>query len=335
MKYKNIGYRNLVIIPFFVILFITINSMLMNPMNILSITKNIYRGLNQLYYEDILENRLCRLKDYNLTKIDSNKYHLEITEYIKSKNANAKIFSFPYDPIFYLYFKQAPPPFLNAYEGSPRHAQEANINYIKDSKVDFIIYSVSQEIKNYTPEYIRTNRVSRYILEYYYPDKIYGDYIIMIPNKSSNLYFKLNESSNLELSSLKNRLLTTNYGGIFYSEGYYKSKKLLRFGTLIYSGINLNELNNYLKNAYITSDDLFILINIGQTNNEDVNITLKSSNKLETNVSFKGCVNFYCLIKLSNIPIYYKKDTIYEINSKNKVNSIKLVKYNENDQYYW
>ncbi len=66
-------------------------------------------------------------------------YELIVNRLKREPGFNGKLFSFPGDPVFYVYTGQNPPFYFTAYEATPKYAQERLISYIKDNNICFIL----------------------------------------------------------------------------------------------------------------------------------------------------------------------------------------------------
>lgn len=142
----------IIVILFFTVLFLT----LLKPLHFFYDGKIVLSKNNIIYDEKsrkkITQDVLVKNQEYN-----------EVVRWIKSKNAKAKVFTFPSDSIFYILFNQRPPYYLTSYESSPLYAQKRQIDYIRKN-VDFVIYNSSiNAVQDGVPDRIRTKKLYEFI----------------------------------------------------------------------------------------------------------------------------------------------------------------------------
>ena len=117
-----------------------------------------------------------KLAEQNQLKL---KKYEEVKRFLLTKK-NPTIFSFPGDPIFYLLLDQKPPYYPSIYEATPLYAQEKMIEYIKSSKVNFVILNQkSSSIQDGVPDKIRGKLLYDYISKNFVFDKKIDSFLIL------------------------------------------------------------------------------------------------------------------------------------------------------------
>lgn len=95
----------------------------------------------------------------------------KVVEFV-SKDKRARIFSFPGDSIFYILFNQIPPYYPSIYESTPIYAQNKQIKYIKENKINFVILNTrSTSIQDGVPDRVRAGKLYGFIKKNYSPYK--------------------------------------------------------------------------------------------------------------------------------------------------------------------
>ncbi len=83
----------------------------------------------------------------------------------------ASIFLFLFS-IFYILFNQIPPYYPSIYEATPVYAQDKQIKYIKENKVNFVILNTkSTAIQDGVPDKVRARKLYGFIKKNYTPFK--------------------------------------------------------------------------------------------------------------------------------------------------------------------
>lgn len=222
-------------------------------------------------------------------------------ELLKEMKNDEKIFSFPSDPIFYIIFSQRPPQYGNVYDSSSENAQNKQIDYLKDKHVKFVIYNTRiLSTQDGVPDYARVPYESRFILNTFTPYKKIGDFLIL-KRMDSQDFFKAGLK---DIQPLTTYLTHIDLAHIPRSEGLYK-QNVLRSSRVHLDFSNLDALNSYLRQNKISSKNKLIIIR--QKTNKDSTMTIKTSDNLETQISFKKCGREnVCIINLDVIPLFYK-----------------------------
>lgn len=126
----------------------------------------IYLDRGQQPLSNVQTNIAGRCVDNKIAVLDKEELrkYKRIREFIQ-KDKNAKIFSFPGDPIFYALFNQKPPYYPSIYEATPIFAQEKLIQYIKNAQVKYVIYNTKiSAIQDGVPDKVRGKKLYNYII---------------------------------------------------------------------------------------------------------------------------------------------------------------------------
>jgi hypothetical protein len=141
-----------------------------------SIKKNVL-ALNNFTNQVCITNNV----QYLLTK---DKRYMQIEKKIRSiLQFNGKIFVFPGDPLFYILFNQRPPFYPSIYEATPVYAQKEFIAYIKENKIQIIIYNTNiKSIQDGVPDILRGRVVYQFIRANYHVVDSQGGFLILEKN---------------------------------------------------------------------------------------------------------------------------------------------------------
>ena len=76
-------------------------------------------------------------------------------------------------------FNQKPPYYFTIFEGTPLYAQESNIKYIEENKVEYVIYNTDiLKIQDNVPTQIRNKVLFKYVLDNFMVLDRIGNFII-------------------------------------------------------------------------------------------------------------------------------------------------------------
>lgn len=321
-----------VLVLMFIFIFPTVFSF---PVSVNKYLKNISMTIKTIAGKNVLPGPLCKLDKSDVREKIEDSSYLEVADYIEKENKNALVFSYPYDPIFYLLLEQKPPPYLNVYEGSPLIAQEKNIKYLIENDIEYVIYNTDPVLIDNVPEYIRASTLNSYILREYKPFHQHKKFVLLKKKNRDEEYFIQNRKENEKFSSLSDRILNTNFSGVFLSEGYHKAERLLSEGRLIYEGGGVGELNGFFNKNEISSSQLFLLVKFSSETSKTVTMISRSSGGVLSKVIFQSCVDNYCLIRLSRLPAFYQNAKIDGIKFNHNVELVKLIILEKESEYYW
>lgn len=268
-------------------------------------------------------NNECLQNNLSLTNNSAYEY---IKGLIRKDAKDPKIFNYLGDPIFYALFMQRPPYYFTVFEASPLYAQKANIQYIEEEKVRYVIYNLDiAPIADGVPDYARGNLLFKYILNNfdYYQRK---DNFIILKKKADGDIF--NSQALQKDTDFRQHLLDVNLAAIPRSEGIYKLKALGGNKVLV-SGSN-EDVSNYLKRHSLSSSQLVLLLEPEAYLHEtkEMTVELHTRDNLKTTVSFYRCtIGKTCIVAFSNIPLFYKERIIERIIvDKDFEGKIKLIK---------
>jgi ankyrin repeat protein len=117
-----------------------------------------------------------RKKINNIDKRELAPYN-SVEKYLSEKNA--KIFSFPGDPIFYILFNQKPPYYPTIYEATPIYAQKKLIKFIEENKINYVILNIkSTSIQDTVPDKMRARILYEYIMNNFKKEKQIDNFLI-------------------------------------------------------------------------------------------------------------------------------------------------------------
>lgn len=262
--------------------------------------------------------------DYNLKYfLLKNPSYTTIVNSLKSrKDFNGNIYSFPSgDSALYILLKQKPPYHNAIFEGSSFSEQGLTIKYIQENKIQFINLNIGKSaIQDGVPDYIRQNRLFKYILNNYYPINLINDHLILKKNNKTDFF----KSNILKDAKDYNAYLLNYYiYKIPYSEGLYKYKNLKENGRLLIKTNTIDNVDNFFKKNKINSKDKVIVIssNLNSKSWDLSTLKITTDNGFSTTIIFNTCTkNAKCVINLANIPLFYKNRIITKINKSFKGN---------------
>lgn len=179
IKFKNkirdkLNYTAVVII--FTLIFIISFNIPLNPSKHIS---DIRKGFIMLTNKNFLNDRMCDLQNINWNYGDKTYIYNKVVNYLNTMYPNKTVYSYPQDPVFYLLLKQKPPPYLNAYEGSPLHAQSETIKYLINNNVNIVIVNLKSENVDSIPETVRVPELNKYIYSNYKQIKSIDNFMIL------------------------------------------------------------------------------------------------------------------------------------------------------------
>lgn len=272
------------------------------------------QSLDTAQKKEKLESSACLKKNINNFLAGNKDYALVKQKLGNELGYKGKIFSFPGDPIFYMLNKQMPPYYSNVYDSSSFIAQKKQIEYIKESDIQYIIYNKKVlSIQDGVPDFIRANFELKFILNNFTPVDKVGD-LLLFKKDSGNDIFK--EKFLYAVPQLRKYLLQVDFAAIPKSEGLHKKSFVKSNNNIIFSKSSVQNVNSFLANESIKSDNTVFVV-WGSNENQKGNrtsITLKTNENLETTIFFHQCSNRTpCIINLSRIPLFYKKRIIEKI----------------------
>ncbi len=258
---------------------------------------------------------------------DVEKYESVITKLKSFKNFNNKIFSFPGDPIFYVLLKQNQPYFTSIYEASSENSQRIITEYLNNEIKYVIINTQNKSIQDEVPNYVRGVYELKYILNNYSLKSNVNDYLILEENNNSDFF---TDNKLASASEYKKYLLDINLESIPASEGKYKIKYILNNrNVFLIRDSNLIKANKYLVENETNSNETFLLVRSNDLN-KYITLNITSDGNLATYIKMKSCRENYCIVNLSNIPLFYNNRIIRQINSQEdiQVSIVKVSGYN-------
>jgi hypothetical protein len=159
-------------------------------------------------------------------ELNLSRSYYQVIAYL-DQNETSGIFSFPYDPIYYLLYKQIPPPYTTIYEGSPLYAQKISTQFLDDNIELNIIYNISpSDLVDQVPEYVRAPYLTKYILLNYQPVKLIDRFVIMEKDSGGLVFDEKNLSG--AYGELYDHLLNLSFGSIPQIEGEHKDSQIIK-----------------------------------------------------------------------------------------------------------
>lgn len=281
----------------------------------------------KIFYSNVNQNS-CK-GSRNIFAINNTNYK-NIKNYLsKNFKAGNEIFSYPADPVLYIVLHQAPPYYPGIFDGSSRNAQLNMINYIKIHKIQLIIYNYNNyAVEDEVPNYIRGIAINQYVLNNYDIKQIIGSYLIMQRNNSTDDFF--NNKLLSKIPKFRNSLLQTNMENIPRSEGIYKLNEINKAQSKLVTKAEASTIiNKYLKNNFIYSNNIFLVINFNKRDNnkQQAVLSIKTNDDYGASIRFNTCEKeVSCVIHLSNSPLFYRnrllKDISFDKNSL--IGSVKI-----------
>ncbi len=244
---------------------------------------------------------------------------------------NGRVYSFPGDPFFYVVLNQKPPYYSAIYQASPLYAQHRIIDFLENDNIKYVIYNTSNfRLQDAVPNYVRVATLHKYIINNYIPKESVGNFLIL--EKKEGDFFVNNDAR-----SLREHLLNIDLENIPKSEGIYKGDYLAQ-GDENIAFNSLEEVNKYLGKNNINSKNKIFFIKFNKSVEESsADLSIVTGDRIKTKILFKGCSpKFYCLINLSNVPLFYKNRVISEVlmNDPENIREINITTYNSNS-YFW
>ncbi len=152
---------------------------------IIGVDRNFKFEKNVNSFSEIKISQCVDKKLKNINK-ESLLIHTKVVDYVKSKE-NARIFSFPGDPIFYVLLNQEPPFYPSIYEATPVYAQKKLIQYIKKNKVDYVILNIGNpSIQDEVPNQIRAKVLYEFIMNNYKAEVQIDNFLILKAKANNN-----------------------------------------------------------------------------------------------------------------------------------------------------
>lgn len=207
-----------------------------------------------------LNNKLCTEADAGLKNLNLPESFFTVKDKIYQDVVSPKIFSFPYDPLFYLLFNQKPPMYPNIYEAAPAANQTVNLNYLKD--VTHVIYNPDNTADS-TPDSVRTFTQLKYILDNFTPVAYHHPYYILKRSQTPNPFFSKQNSQKFPL--LTHRFKKVNWANLPNMFGRQYSSDLKQTASRIEYFPNLSGLNDFLKTYPASISGTFLITNFQNT----------------------------------------------------------------------
>ncbi len=279
-----------------------------------------YRPLEQnlftMQIKSLLINKQNQCLSQNLDIYKENKIYKNMLSFIAENDQDGKPFIFDYltNPILYILFNEKSPFYFEVFGSSPLYAQESNIKYIEDNRIEYITYNTNTlRIKDGVPDYMRGSTFFKYIINNFGVLRKVDNFIILKKREEEDYDFFRDENLTV-FPDFKNYLLNIDQGSIPRSEGIYKNELL--------EGLRMTES----KYSFNSKDKILLVRSKNGVKNKKLKVTIVSD--LDTAiVEFEPCThNNLCIINLANIPLFYRDRVIKEVNyDSNVISGIRIL----------
>lgn len=241
-------------------------------------------------------------------------------------NILGNVYSYPANPLIYAYLHQKLPYFLTIYETTLDEAQEKSIQYIKDNKVQTILFDpTSEAIQDGVPDVLRANTLLSYILSNFTIKMQKDKYFILERNEESDFFTDIPDEK--ESKDFVNRFLNIPMGTIPLSEGkrFENMSDNAWQGKVLVQG-DLVKVNQYISNNTVFGKQVFVILKL-QNINKDIGLLDFYSNKKKTTTEFHMENNHpWYFFNVSRVPLFFKDRRIEKIDFKGDVEIVILQK---------
>ena len=175
------------------------------------LTLNPFEIVNQVKAINYSTPKLCPVNpDFDRLQLPES--YSQVKDYLKAQPDLQAIFSYPYDPIFYLLVGTKLPPYPTVYEATPISAQAKNLKFLEDNQVNYVIYNPLSFPIDGTPEYVRTQLEEKYLLTHFVPVKQIGSFYVL--KKSEGIANWFTKGNLKAYPELLNHLLNLNFASL-------------------------------------------------------------------------------------------------------------------------
>ena len=250
----------------------------------------------------------CREKNLVLFNSQNTVYTKVIHKVKTYPDFNGKIFSFPFDSVFYVLLHQKTPYYSNTYDSSSSIAQQKQIDFIQNQHISYILINTKEKaLQDGVPEYLRVNMLLHFILSHYQVIGVVDEYLVLKKTASSVDLF----TNSLAPLSYKKFLLTVDLKNIPSSEGLYHYSSLAKNPSIIFS--TFAQLNRYAKNhpSDIVKSALVLFPQKTKQKSSTYMITIHRNDGVESHTNFTACVTHPCILSLSRLPLLFTRNKKY------------------------
>ena len=246
---------------------------------------------------------------------------------------SGNVYSYPANPLIYAYLHQKLPYFLTIYETTLDEAQEKSIQYIKDNKVQTILFDpTSEAIQDGVPDVLRANTLLSHILSNFTIKAHKGKYFVLQKSEKSDFFTDV--PNDKEARDFVNRFLNIPMGAIPLSEGkrFENMSDNVWRGKVLVQG-DLVKVNQYISNNTVFGKQVFVILKL-QNINKDIGLLDFYSNKEKTTIEFHMENNHpWYFFNVSRVPLFFKERRIEKIDFKGDVEIVILQK--PTDYKFW
>lgn len=317
-KYSSLGTACFTLIV--LMMFLLINYSILRSVKISAVFTDLGSTLSEYKWPSKYP-LVCDVNKLDESYLQLNLEYIDIYEYLKNEHNGKGIFFFPKDPVFYAYLGLAPPPYPTTWESSPDYAQQKNIDFIKKNNINTVVYNLNYPSQDGVPDYVRSKTLHSYLMTGFSPIYKNDTFVVMQRNKD---YFLRDDNLINVYRKLYDKNLNVDFGHVFYLEGKYKGNWVLESSEVIKESTNIGDIISELNDNKESWDSLVLLTKHGSEKRGTIDFVI--SEKLISTVSFNTCNDFYCLLKLNNIPIFYEPTDIRIIEDRSEITEVKLLK---------
>lgn len=244
---------------------------------------------------------------------------------------NGNIFSYPADPVFYILLHQKPPPFFNAYDGTPIEAQNANRQFLQDTDVRYIVYKDEAFDLDFVPNVVRNNHLVAYMLTTYEPVSAFGQYTIF--KRMGKFVDSMKVLSN-DQSWLYKTLTNIDLGSIPQTQGA-KINQWRDQIQLLTTGKSFRDITAYVTKENVSTDGIVLAVS-GTKKGAKEKIYFTSEDGLRSEVQFVGCSESQvCVIRLGALPHFFIHRRLVRVETDEPFDGIVRLLRVKNSSLFW
>lgn len=246
--------------------------------------------------------KLCQIEAIDWTKLQLPPAYPLLKSYFHNLSQPYRLFSFPYDPLLYLYLNQKPAPYPNVYESAPPAAQAQNLKFLENEAITHVVYNLSAPIIDWSPEYVRTFATTEYLLNHFQPVASASSFIILQKTATPSAFFTPKMANTFP--ELYRHLTHITWGQIPLTQGQ-------NFGAGIVLEANDKQaysdtiaLNQYLETNPQSTDNLILILSFQDITTPTGRITIIDNQDLKTDLVFGLKPHAQALFRLSRVPLF-------------------------------
>lgn len=252
----------------------------------------------------------------------------DVVKYISSSSSkDAQVFSYPGDPLFYVLFSQTIPYYPSNYEASPLSAQKKQIAFMRQKKIEYVIYNTDiHSIQDGVPDYIRNPVETAYIFTHFSPIKKIGSFLLFKRKENADLFVDRSITVPVTFSQF---LLNVPLKSIPKSEGMYK-KDDIHSQDIFIQGTN-KKITTFLTKHKVSTKDLFLFVKTQHVG--EVAVVFTTQDTLRTNVTMNDCLKG-CIVNVSRLPLFYTTRILENVEVKD-TGTPSVLLFKTKNQRFW